>query len=361
MTNLSSRRRLGFELRVPVIQAPMAGAGINTVELAAAVCNAGGLGCLAAAYCTVEAVRDSIRKLRSMTDRPFAVNLFAPGCNQSLSGDAAAQIHFLTPIYQQLELDPPKLPERASDPFEDYLEVLLASRIPIVSFTFGVLPKQAIDRLHAQRSYLIGTATSVEEAQTLEAAGIDAVVAQGAEAGGHRGTFAHSDPALVGTIALVPQIFDAVRIPVIASGGIMDGRGILAALALGASAVQMGTAFLTTRESGAADCYKQAVLHASENSTALTRAFSGRWARGIRNRFMKESEQSNVDPISFPWQNSLTSQMRKVAAQKGDAGLLSLWAGQGTRLGRSISAGDLVRELENEIRAAAQGIKELAD
>src|SRR5436305_13981381 len=123
MTNFT-RRRLGFELRVPVIQAPMAGAGINTVELAAAVCNAGGLGCIAAAYCTVEAVRDSIRKLRSMTDRPFAVNLFAPGCNQSLSGDAAAQIKLLTPIYQQLELDPPKLPERASDPFDDYLEVL---------------------------------------------------------------------------------------------------------------------------------------------------------------------------------------------------------------------------------------------
>lgn len=355
MTNLS-KRALGFELRVPVIQAPMAGAGINTIELAAAVCNAGGLGCLAAAYCTVEGVRDSIGKLRSMTDRPFAVNLFAPGCNQPLSGDAAAQIEFLTPIYQQLALDPPKLPERAADPFDEYLEVLLESRIPIVSFTFGVLPKNAIERLRAQGTYLIGTATSVEEAEVLESAGIDAVIAQGAEAGGHRGTFAHSDPALVGTIALVPQIFDAVRIPVIASGGIMDGRGVVAVLALGASAAQLGTAFLTTRESGATECYKEAVLHASENSTTLTRAFSGRWARGIRNRFMEESDESKAEPLSFPWQNSLTSQMRKVAAQTGDPGLLSLWAGQGSRMARALSAGELVRQLEEEIRAAVRNV-----
>jgi nitronate monooxygenase len=359
MTNFISRRRLGFELRVPVIQAPMAGGGINTVELPAAVCNAGGLGCLAAAYCTVDAVRDSIRKLRIMTDRPFAVNLFAPGCNQPLTGDVAAQIKFLTPIYQQLGLDPPALPQRAADPFEDYLEVLLTSRVPIVSFTFGILPKDAIDRLHGQGTYLMGTATSVEEARALEAAGVDAVVAQGAEAGGHRGTFARPDPALVGTIALVPQVFDAIRLPVIASGGIMDGRGIVAALALGASAVQMGTAFLTTRESGAAACYKQAVLQASDNSTELTRAFSGRWARGIRNRFMQESAGSGIDPLSFPWQNSLTSHMRRVAAQKGDAGLLSLWSGQASQLARTISAGELVRQLEEEIHAVARSMSEI--
>jgi nitronate monooxygenase len=294
-----------------------------------------------------------------MTDRPFAVNLFAPGCNQPLSGDAAAQISFLTPIYQQLGLEPPTLPDRASDPFDDYLDLLLTSRVAIVSFTFGILPKDAIDQLHKHGTYLIGTATSVQEAQALEAAGIDAIVAQGSEAGGHRGTFAHSDPAVVGTIALVPQAFDAVRIPVIASGGIMDGRGIVAALALGASAVQMGTAFLTTRESGAAHCYKQAVVDASENSTTLTRAFSGRWARGIRNRFMQESEASNAEPLSFPWQNSLTTQMRKVAAQKGDTGLLSLWAGQGTRMARTIGAGELVHQLELEIHAAAGSIHEL--
>jgi len=337
----------------------MAGSGINRVELAAAVCEAGGLGCLAAAYCTVDAVRESIRKLRTTTDRPFAVNLFAPGSNQPLSGDVAAQMRLLTPIYQQLGLDPPTLPERASDPFEDYLEILLSSRVPIVSFTFGVLPQNAVDRLHAQGTYLIGTATSVEEAKRLESAGIDALVAQGAEAGGHRGTFAHSDPALVGTIALVPQIFDAVRLPVIASGGIMDGRGIVAALALGASAVQMGTAFLTSRESGAPECYKQAVLHASENGTGLTRAFSGRWARGIRNRFMQESEKSQAEPLSFPWQNSLTTQMRKVAAQKGNADLLSLWAGQGSPMARVIDAGELVHQLEDEIRAAALSLADL--
>jgi nitronate monooxygenase len=354
-----NRRRLGFDLRVPVIQAPMAGSGINTVELAAAVCNAGGLGCLAAAYCTVDAVRDAILKLRRLTDQPFAVNLFAPGCNQELAGDVAAQIDFLTPIYRRMGLEPPQLPERPSDPFQDYLEVLLSASIPIVSFTFGILPADAISQLHAQGTYLIGTATSVEEARMLETAGVDAIVAQGAEAGGHRGTFAHADPALVGTIALVPEIADAVRVPVIASGGIMDGRGVVAALVLGASAVQMGTAFLTTKESGAPECYKQAVLSAAENATGLTRAFSGRWARGIRNRFMQESEGSGAAPLSFPWQNALTTQMRKAAAQKGDAGLLSLWAGQGSPMSRSISAAELVHQLEAEIKAAAGCLRDL--
>ena len=280
------------------------------------------------------------------------MNLFAPGCNQPLSGDVDAQIRFLTPIYSRLGLQAPTLPERASDPFENYLEVLLSARVPIVSFTFGILPADAIARLHAQGTYLMGTATSVKEARMLEDAGIDAVIAQGAEAGGHRGTFAHAHPALVGTMALVPQIVDAVGVPVIASGGIMDGRGIVAALALGASAVQMGTAFLTTTESGAPACYKQAVLRASENATGLTRAFSGRWARGIRNRFMQESDASGAAPLSFPWQNALTTQMRKAAAQNGDPELLSLWAGQGSTLARAVSAAELVRQLEQEIRGA---------
>lgn len=360
MTTSTARRRLGFQLRVPVIQAPMAGSGINTVELAAAVCQAGGLGCLAAAYNSVETVSEHIRKLRTMTDQPFAVNVFAPGSNQPLSGDVAAQLEFLGGIYRELGVDPPTLPERASDPFEQYLDLLVSERVPIVSFTFGILPPEAIKRLHGHDAYLIGTATSVEEAKLLEDGGIDAVIAQGAEAGGHRGTFAHSDPTLVGTIALVPQIHEAVRIPVIASGGIMDGRGVVAALALGASAVQMGTAFLTTKESGAPAGYKAAVLQASENSTALTRAFSGRWARGIRNRFMREAEHSSAAPLSFPWQNALTTGMRKRAAQLGNPDFLSLWAGQGTTMARDISAADLVRRLEDEIRQAAQSVADLS-
>ena len=137
----------------------------------------------------------------------------------------------------------------------------------------------------------------------------------------------------------------------------MDGRGIVAALALGASAVQMGTAFLTSRESGAPSCYKDAVLHSAENSTGLTRAFSGRWARGIRNRFMRESEASGAEPLSFPWQNALTTQMRKAAAQRGDAGLLSLWAGQGSTMARNIGAGELVHQLEREIHEAAETVQ----
>jgi nitronate monooxygenase len=151
-------------------------------------------------------------------------------------------------------------------------------------------------------------------------------------------------------MALVPQIVDAIQAPVIASGGIMDGRGIVAALALGASAVQMGTAFLTCAESGAPEVYKQAVLEAADDSTELTRAFSGRWARGIRNDFMVQSQQSGSEPISFPWQNELTRVMRNAAAKRGDKELLSLWAGQGTRLARRMTVAQLMAALEAEIQ-----------
>ena len=190
--------------------------------------------------------------------------------------------------------------------------------------------------------FLIGTATTVEEAIALEKSGVDAIVAQGSEAGGHRGSFACDfASAMVGSISLVPQVVDAVGVPVIASGGIMDGRGIVAALALGASAVQMGTAFLTCHEAGIPDAYKQAILTAHEDQTRITRAFSGRPARGIVNRFMTEIESDEHDVIlSFPLQNALTRPLRTAAAKQGRAEFLSLWAGQGVRLSRRQSAQD---------------------
>jgi nitronate monooxygenase len=202
--------------------------------------------------------------------------------------------------------------------------------------------------------FLIGTATTVEEAIMLEKSGVDAIVTQGSEAGGHRGTFSGDFVSgMVGSISLVPQVVDAIRAPVIASGGIMDGRGIVGALALGASAVQMGTAFLTCDEAGVPDAYKEAILRAHEDQTRITRAFSGRPARGIVNRFMTEVEFNHADDaiLPFPLQNSLTRSIRTAAAKQNRAEFLSLWSGQGVRLARRQPASDLVARLAKEIDA----------
>ena len=247
------------------------------------------------------------------------------------------------------------MPQVPGDSFGGQLAAALESGASVFSFTFGILPADAIAAIKRRGMFLAGTATTVEEAVALEKAGVDVVVTQGSEAGGHRGTFAGDfEAAMIGTISLVPQVADAVSVPVIASGGIMDGRGIAAALALGASAVQMGTAFLTCEEAGIPDAYKEAILRAREHETRLTRAFSGRPARGIINRFMMEIERgASVDAIlPFPLQNALTRPLRNAAAKQGKAEYLSLWAGQGVRLARRQSARELVERLVRETEAA---------
>ncbi len=354
-------RQLGFDIRVPVVQAPMAGGNITTPELAAAVSNSGGLGSLAGGYLAAREIEQAIRKTRALTARPFAINIFAPSSREPLAGDVSAQLRLLGPIHERLGLDPPAMPDRVPALFEEQIEVVLAAKVPIVSFTFGLLPPEIMARLRAQGAFIIGTATTVAEAKALEAAGVDAVVAQGSEAGAHRGTFdVPFEPQLVGTVALVPQIVDAIRLPVIATGGIMDGRGIVAAMALGASAVQMGTAFLTCSECGAPPAYKHAILDAADDSTSLTRAYSGRWARSIRNRFMEASRRAGAEPLSYPWQNSLTSPMRAAASKKGDPEYLPLFAGQGTRMARSMSAADLIQALQREIQEAITDVSSRA-
>jgi nitronate monooxygenase len=338
-----------FGLRLPIIQAPMGG-GSSTPELVAAVCNAGALGSFAAAYIEPAQIETAIDSIRNRTSMPFAANLFAPSTPSDAGAHVDPVLAFLARFHQELGLAPPSLPSQAEQPFSDQVEVLLHKRVPIVSFTLGMFGPELVERLKANGSFVIGTATTVKEALLLEESGVDAVVAQGSEAGGHRGTFANTiAEGLVGTMALVPQMVDAVRIPVIASGGIMDGRGIVAALALGASAVQMGTAFLTCTESGVAEVYKAALMSASEEQTVVTRAFSGRWARAVRNRFIDESERAGIEPIPFPWQNAITTGLRRAAAAQNRADLLSLYAGQGLRMLRRVPVAELIASLEREM------------
>ncbi|MEQ8813884.1 MAG: nitronate monooxygenase [Thalassobaculum sp.] len=338
----------------PIIQAPMAGGG-DTPALVAAVAEAGGIGFLGAQYLPLERIGEVARAVRARTNRAFGVNLFAPQPAPVLPPDPEAAVARVAPFFAELGLEAPSVPASAADDFEDRLAALLETGASSLSFTMGLLPEPAMQAARARGMTLIGTATSVDEAVALERSGVDAIVAQGGEAGGHRGTFLGDLGAgVVGTMALVPQVVDAVSVPVIASGGIMDGRGIAAALVLGAQAVQMGTAFLTCDEAGVPEAYKAAILAAAEHQTRVTRAFSGRPARGIVNRFMEivEAGAGPGDILGFPLQNALTRPMRTAAGGQGKADCLSLWAGQGVRLAGRGPASALMARLAAGTAAA---------
>jgi nitronate monooxygenase len=332
----------------PIIQAPMAG-GTTTVELVAAVSGAGALGSVGAAYLSPEQIRETARQIRERTDRPFNVNLFVGGDDGRGARDPSALLVLLAHYHVELGLPAPVPPAPVPDPFEAQLQAVLEAAPAVFSFTFGVPTAPALAALKARGIKVVGTATTVAEARHLEAAGVDMVVAQGAEAGGHRGTFAGPcERSLVGTLALVPQVVDAVAVPVIAAGGIMDGRGLVAARALGAAGVQMGTAFLTCRESGAPAAYKAAVRAAHDDQTEVTRAFSGRPARGVVNEWMRALRGREDAILPFPLQNAATRPLRNEAARRGDTRYLSLWAGQGAGLARDLPAAELVRRLVRE-------------
>ena len=349
-------RRLGVEH--PIIQAPMAG-GPSTPALVAAVSRAGALGSFAGGYLAPDAIRSAIGEIRRLTDRPFGVNLFVPepGRRSPTDEEVARAQEALRPFRDELGIPaPPRIPP--PPPFEAQLEVVLEERVAVFSFTFGALPEAEVLRLRDRGILVLGTATTPGEAALLERSGVDAVVAQGSEAGGHRGTFGGPPEAgLIGTVALVPRIVDRVGIPVIAAGGIVDGRGIVAALALGASAVQMGTAFLASAESGAHPRHKEAVLTRSdEDSTALTRAFTGRLARGVRNRFMVEMERRGAI-LPYPMQGLLTQDIRQASARAGRDEFLSLWAGQAAPASAGRGAAEIVDELVAEARAVLKRLR----
>ncbi|WP_026961236.1 NAD(P)H-dependent flavin oxidoreductase [Alicyclobacillus herbarius] len=341
-----------LKIRYPLIQAGMAG-GPTTPELVAAVSNQGGLGTIGGGYLRPDALRDQIRRVRELTERPFAVNLFAletvPDIEAAVVEDMNA---YLNEIREDLGLSQRTGTPAVEVDFEEQVEVVVEEKVPVFSFTFGIPGEKTLQRLK-EHAVIIGTATTVREAVLLEQAGVDAVVAQGSEAGGHRGTFAEDDVnrALIGTMALVPQVVDKVQIPVIASGGIMDGRGLVAALALGASAVQMGTAFLTCLESGVHQAYKQRLQASDEDETELTRAYSGKWARGLRTTFMERMAQYPGEIPPYPIQNALTQDIRRAAAETGNVEFMSLWAGQAHALAASHPAGALVQQVLEDAAA----------
>ncbi len=338
--------RLGIEH--PVIQAPMGG-GPSTPELVAAVSNAGGLGSLGAAYLTPDQITEAIRRIKSLTSKPFNVNLFAGGY-ENRPHDPKPMLDMLAEVHESLGLPAPILPQLPPDPFPAQFDAVLAADTPIFSFTFGIPSADAMARLKARHIVIIGTATTVEEARMLAEAGVDAIREQGAEAGAHRGTFAGPfESAMIPTLTLVPSIRNAVSLPVIASGGIMGGREILQALRLGASAAALGTAFLACPESGASEAYKRAILSARKDTTVLTRAFSGRPARGLYNDFIAKMAGKENMILPYPLQNLLTRTMRNAAASRGDSGLLSLWAGTGVARARSLLAAVLVKRLVEEM------------
>lgn len=332
-------------IRSPLIQAPMANNNITTPELVAAVSNAGGLGMLAAGYITPEKLREAIVRTKGLTDQPFGVNLFVP-LEFEVDGETVRTMNQHLDAYRK-QLEIPESPNvtKYAQSFDEQLEVVADLGVKVCSFTFGLPPKWAIEKLKARGTYLVGTATTVKEAIQVEQDGLDAVVAQGSEAGGHRGTFPNdARAAAIGTMALIPQVVDHVRIPVIAAGGIMDGRGLAAALLLGAVGVQMGTAFLACEESGAPELYKHAVLTASEEQTVLTKVYSGKEARGIDTDFVTEMSAYHGAIPPYPVQNALTTDIRKAAAAQGNPQLMSIWAGQGLRLTTTRKASDIVQD-----------------
>ncbi|MEU0439050.1 nitronate monooxygenase [Streptomyces sp. NPDC006186] len=339
-------------LHHPIVQAPMAG-GVSVPKLAAAVCEAGGLGFLAAGYKTADGMYQEIKQLRSLTSRPFGVNLFLPQPDHAESGAVELYAQQLAgeAAWYETELGDPETGR--DDGYDAKLAVLLDNPVPVVSFHFGVPGQEALEALRRIGTYTLVTATTPEEALAVQRAGADAVIAQGVEAGGHQGTH-RDDPETdcggVGLLALVAQIRETVTIPVVAAGGIMRGSQIAAVLAAGASAAQLGTAFLATPESGAHAVHKQALVDPLFVRTELTRAFSGRPARGLVNRFMRE--HGPYAPAAYPEVHHLTSPLRKAAAKAGDPQGMALWAGQGHRLARPLPAGRLVHVLVEELEAA---------
>jgi nitronate monooxygenase len=349
---------LGIDL--PILLAPMAGAALS--ELAIAVADAGGLGSLPCAMLSAGQVRTELGKFRQRTSHPINLNFF---CHQTPAVERkreAAWRERLAPYYVELGLDPDlPVPSTTRMPFDGTMcDLVVELRPEVVSFHFGLPEKQLLARVKAAGAKILSSATTVAEARWLEQQGCDAIIAQGCEAGGHRGMFLTQDISTqVGTMSLVPQVVDAVKVPVIAAGGIADARGVVAALALGAAAVQLGTAYLLCPEATIGPVHRHALKNATDDQTALTNVFSGRPARGIVNRIVRE-----VGPISdlappFPLASGAVAPLRLKSETSGSEDFAQMWSGQSAHLGRELPAGELTRRLAEETLAKLDALQKI--
>ena len=340
----------------PIIQAPMV--GVSTPELAAAVSNAGGLGSIGLGASNADQGRVLIRKTRELTEKPFNVNLFCHAPAQHDQARSAAWLAHLAPLFEELGGQPPATLKEIYTSFladATMLHMLLEEKPAVVSFHFGVPEADWVRQLKAAGIFTLGCATTLNEAQLLAQAGVDAIVAQGVEAGGHRGVFddANGKDAQLGLFALLRLIATRINLPVIAAGGIMDGSGIAAALQLGASAVQMGTAFILCPESCATPAHRAALLGERAYHTRITSSISGRPARGLANRFyLEHSETAPPLPAEYPLAYDAGKALHALASSKGHNDYAAEWAGQGAPLARELPAGELVEMLVKEYKAA---------
>ncbi|MGH8531373.1 MAG: NAD(P)H-dependent flavin oxidoreductase [Gammaproteobacteria bacterium] len=357
-TRTSLTTRLGIEY--PIIQGPLG--GLSSQRLTAAVSNFGGLGSFGAHGLGPDAIRKVIREIRSLTSNPFAINLWVSMEDEGASAsDESAFQRSLSHLSKHIEDVQGVLPSYmpyVPIRFEDQVRVLLEEKVPAFSFIYGIPPKEILDECRHRDIAIIGTATTVDEAIALDEAGVDVVAASGFEAGGHRGSFLRpSEESLTGAIALVPQVVDAVKVPVVAAGGIADARGIVAAFALGASGVQMGTVFLTCEESGASPNHRKALLSREAGTTALTRGFTGRLARGIKNQLLDELNKKDTEILPYPLQRALVRHLSIPAEKAGRRELLPLWTGQSAALSHCEDVDVLLRNLVTQVSAIGGGIQ----
>jgi nitronate monooxygenase len=350
-------RRVGIEH--PIVQGPFGG-GFSSPRLVAAVSNAGGLGSFGANSQAPDELAGIVDSVRVLTGKPFAVNLWVSTHDEAVAGlTRGAYEKALAGVrryFDEFGVEPPEFPYHVRYTFDEQIRALLDAAPPVFSFIFGIPPRDILDECRRKGIATVGTATTAEEAKALDAAGVDAIVASGFEAGGHRASFLKpAEESLTGTFSLVPQVVDAVKAPVVAAGGIADARGIVAALALGAQGVQIGTAFLACDESNATDMHKAMLFGEAGRHTALTRNFTGRLARSIRSRFVAETSHPDFTVLPYPVQGWLLKPLVQAAIAQRRADVIPLWAGQGAHMVRYTKASDLMAALVADTRALLAG------
>lgn len=346
---------LGIEY--PIIQGPLG--GLSSERLAGTVSNGGGLGSFGAHGLTPEAIGEVAARIRGLTSKPFAMNLWVSMEDEGAraSDEAAFQRSAATisGYLTQLGVPMPDYTPYVPTSFDEQARAILDANVPVFSFIFGIPPAELLQECRVRKIVTIGTATTVDEAVALADAGVDAVAASGFEGGGHRGSFlGRAEDSLIGTMSLVPQVVDAVAVPVIAAGGIADARGVMAALALGAEGVQIGTAFLASEESGASPAHRAALRSPEARSTGLTRGFTGRLARGMRNEVMNDLNRPGTPILPYPLQRLLMRSVAVTAAQAGRADLMQLWAGQSAAIVSNPDAAAFLRTLIEAVTTASR-------